>query len=499
MSTSSFTVIDKGGVVKSTPGATTSFEQVQIVGADSRFTANLLENWVATAATKNDGTAKLIADGHNVDLTRALGSYGWTVSNEGNSAKVTITGSVQNDTLTGGAGADTLNGGAGRDFLDGGDGDDSLTGGAGSDIFSCSAGNDTITDLGRDGDALNVNLYGNVRATLAADWTADLHSNNDGKVTLIANGHSVTLSGNNANGGEHVDGTAGWTITNAGNSKAVTFVGSLNNDTLIGGAGRDFLAGGAGDDSLTGGLGSDTFSCSAGEDTITDLGLGGDALNVNLYGSVTATLAADWAASQYSNNDGIVTLLANGHSVTLSSKDGFYNVGGVAGWTITNAGNSKAVSFVGSLNDDILIGGAGNDTIEGGAGKNQLYGGKGNDTIYGQGAQGELLSGDDGNDRLYAGDNGARLDGGAGNDWLKGGKSADIFAFQIKGGWGNDTIVDFQHGVDKLRFIGSQNDALSVVESHVGGDTVLTYGQSSITLVGIQVDTIKSDFIWGVG
>lgn len=296
MSTKSFTVNVNSGDVKTSLGSNTGYQQVQI-GTGRCFTATLLENWVATADTKNDGTAILWAKGHDVDLTLAKGSNGWRVTNDGNDHGVHFTGSSKNDTLVGGAG---------MDILDGGAGDDLLAGGKGSDIFCCNGGNDTITDLGRGGDALTVNTSGRVTAYLAENWTANQHSNNDGNVTLIAQGHDVTLS-------EILYGSKGWTITNAGNKTGINFVGSLNNDTLVGGAGADVLNGGKGNDWLVGGDGADTFEFDTsgwGNDVIVDFHQGTDHLNF-----IGSTLSA---ADVKEYHDGLNTVLKYGSSfITL--------------------------------------------------------------------------------------------------------------------------------------------------------------------------------------
>ena len=48
-----------------------------------------------------------------------------------------------------------------------------------------------------------------------------------------------------------------------------------------------------------------------------------------------------------------------------------------------------------------------------------------------------------------------QLTGGAGNDRLTGGADSDIFVFsKVAGGTGHDTIMDFQHGIDDIRFVG---------------------------------------------
>ena len=85
--------------------------------------------------------------------------------------------------------------------------------------------------------------------------------------------------------------------------------------------------------------------------------------------------------------------------------------------------------ITGNAGDDRLSGRAGDDQLHGGAGGDVLRGGNGND----------LLFGDAGDDRLI---------GGAGADELTGGGGADRFVFRP--GSGNDTVVDFEGGVDIL-------------------------------------------------
>ncbi|WP_424433944.1 M10 family metallopeptidase C-terminal domain-containing protein [Planktotalea sp.] len=60
----------------------------------------------------------------------------------------------------------------------------------------------------------------------------------------------------------------------------------------------------------------------------------------------------------------------------------------------------------------------------------------------------DTLNGDAGDDRLFGGDDDDVLIGGAGNDAMNGGEGADTFIFRQ--GDGNDTITDFEDGIDLI-------------------------------------------------
>ena len=51
------------------------------VSAGAAVNATLAANWTATTATSNNGTARVEANGFNVDLSAATGSQGWIVTN----------------------------------------------------------------------------------------------------------------------------------------------------------------------------------------------------------------------------------------------------------------------------------------------------------------------------------------------------------------------------------------------------------------------------------
>ena len=134
-------------------------------------------------------------------------------------------------------------------------------------------------------------------------------------------------------------------------------------------------------------------------------------------------------------------------------------------------GDSRANELYGTNVDDVIRGLGGNDELEGRGGNDRLYGGKGNDEI----------------------------DGGRGDDLLFGGKGADIFKFDSRDG--DDTIGDFQNGVDRIEFDIDRlgfNDL--TIQNNANGDAVITWNDpagSSITLTGVDASSLdRSDFIF---
>ena len=129
--------------------------------------------------------------------------------------------------------------------------------------------------------------------------------------------------------------------------------------------------------------------------------------------------------------------------------------------------------------NDVLSGLGGHDLLNGGNGADMLHGGTGND----------ILIGENGNDLLFGGDGRDVLAGGNGNDLLDGGAGADIFQFG-KGG-GQDTVSDFEVGVDRLALEAGIGVAGSQT-SDVNGDGVLdttvafTNGGGSAVLLGVS-------------
>ena len=94
-----------------------------------------------------------------------------------------------------------------------------------------------------------------------------------------------------------------------------------------------------------------------------------------------------------------------------------------------DVGNGKDNVLKGTLNGDVLVGRNGDDRLTGALGADILDGGAGND----------------------------KIDGGGGNDTLTGFTGKDTFVFAA--GSGNDTITDFELGLDVITFAGKRLQA----------------------------------------
>lgn len=105
-------------------------------------------------------------------------------------------------------------------------------------------------------------------------------------------------------------------------------------------------------------------------------------------------------------------------------------------------------------------------------------------------------------DLLWGNEVANMLDGGAGDDVLRGFEGDDTLiggagsdAFVFAGGDGDDTVADFEDGLDliDLSATGAAFGDLNVTQN--GADTVIDYGAGTITLAGIDAANISaSDF-----
>ncbi len=214
----------------------------------------------------------------------------------------------------------------------------------------------------------------------------------------------------------------GVTINLSNQTEGFTITGSAFADTITGSSAADFINGGAGDDILNGGDGNDTMIGGAGKNTF----IGGDGIDTVTYASAKMALG--------------INLQTTGPHGDIYS--GIEN----------------------------LIGGMGGDTLIGTDGENKLEGREGNDTLLG-GFGDDVLIGGMGNDILW-GDFGPHLPGAG----------ADTFVFETGGG--NDHILDYVIGEDKLDFS-------NVAGVHSFSDLHFTYIDSPTTINGALID-------WGV-
>lgn len=146
-------------------------------------------------------------------------------------------------------------------------------------------------------------------------------------------------------------------------------------------------------------------------------------------------------------------------------------------------GNDK---LFGENGNDRLDGENGNDLLRGGNGNDNLKGGKGNDRLYG----------DNGKDNLNGGAGRDKLDGGANNDSLTGGKGPDTFIF--KKDFGDDTITDFEDGIDKINMkkTGLSFSDLTIASDGAGGSEITT-SEGTITVENVLPGSLDaSDFVF---
>lgn len=189
------------------------------------------------------------------------------------------------------------------------------------------------------------------------------------------------------------------TPTDALNASFTVFTGSDLGDDTVGGDDNDSMTGGAGDDTLDGGAASDFIHGNLDDDL--------------LFG-----------------RDGKDTLYGGKGDDSINGNMGEDTVSGQLGNDSVRGGKGED-SVNGGQGDDSVYGDFDDDTVSGDLGNDFMRGGKGND----------IMLGSDGNDTLY---------GDLGSDTMTGGDGEDIFAFSAISS-GNDSITDFERGVDHIQ------------------------------------------------
>ena len=214
-----------------------------------------------------------------------------------------------------------------------------------------------------------------------------------------------------------------------------TIFGLDGNDTLRGSEGADTITGNNGNDTITGGNGGDFLYGNRGIDFINpgagvDLVDGGGSFDRVWYGDSAAGVIVDLTAGTGFGGNAEGDTIINIERVT----------GSAFGDIITGNGVTNAIKT--GAGDDLVFGLGGRDVIELQDGYDEAHGGDANDNILGH-AGNDKLFGDDGFDKLF---------GGLDDDELTGGLDADYFVFQTEGsiGFGLDTILDFENGIDRL-------------------------------------------------
>ncbi len=218
----------------------------------------------------------------------------------------------------------------------------SLLGKGAAPTVSTDASGRTVVELGS----------GNDNATLSQ--TAD------GGLEIRSNGHSVTLTAEQARDAVIRGGDGHDTITaDASVTQAVRIEGGAGDDRIEGGAGDDRLSGGEGNDVILGKGGDNSLRGEAGDDYLeggagNDRVYGGDGRDV-MYG-------LDGEDRMYGGNDRDYIDGGRGDDVA--------------------SGGAGDDQVIGGRGDDILLGGDGNDAVAGGQGSDTIRGGAGSDKLY---------------------------------------------------------------------------------------------------------------------
>lgn len=262
-------------------------------------------------------------------------------------------------------------------------------------------------------------------------------------------------------------------------ARANTWVQDLNRNAdthkgstfIIGSDGNDLIQGGKSNDYLEGRDGNDTFRDAGGYNVL----LGGKGHNVlDLQQSVkNFDFANDGAGNLYIRDaNGGISITREIGSI-MSKEPGFL-------WGLVKDDVTHSVTANGLADGNQLT-----------RYESSIKGGMGNDTLKAQ-AVGDWLFGLDGDDHLIGGKGNDVLIGGAGNDLLESGGGIDTFLFS--GAFGHDRVLGYQAN-DKLVFLGVQgvtpDDDFRAHATVVGQDTLLTFGNDSVTLVGVGLDSLS--------
>ncbi len=365
-------------------------------------------------------------------------------------------------TNTGGSGTDTAGSGGGADS-----GADSGSGGGNTD------------PSGRPAPVPGRTITGNDASQVISGTAGD-------DIINAAGGHDKVYSGAgndtiNLGWGNDVAGSGdGWDLVNGGWGNDTVF-GGAGNDTLRGGGGRDELWGGDGDDLVEGEDGNDKLGGGTGNDTING-GAGDD--------TVYAFRGDDRIGGGHGNDE----IWGGAGNDTIWGGPGSDTIGGFTGDDVIYGGWHADIIY-GGAGHDKLYGDGGHDKLYAGIGNDTLFGGWGNDTIFG-GSGNDFLAGDGGDDELWGGEGDDIIIGGTGNDIMAGGADADVFVFRA--GHMDDRIADFAINEDLLRIdidgLGYANLRISAS----GGNTVISTGEGTITLLGVSRWTLDADdFLFG--
>lgn len=373
---------------------------------------------------------------------------------------------TKNAVINGLNGADVFNYTSGYATISGGDGTERYD----SNIFGDKTG----------GDRLYFNGSAPVRLTFS--------STEDGVATLSGGRLNFTgIERVHLGNGNDVVNASSATLESAHSGTPVhglTIYTGGGNDSIIGTRTEDFIDGGAGNDTIRAGDGTDHIQSSTGNDLIYgDAGQDnirwgqGDPAEIvgndTIYGGADADVINIWINAGSENSVGVAVTISNVQNDGSTKGSATTTIGGARSdlafsqfetiWTHQGRDTiDGAAASVGSSNegfhgstrwgDDRLTGSRGHDTLEGGEGRDTITGGAGNDLISTNG---------DYYNRNAPGDR-------------------DVDTLIFRGGFGHDTILGFDNGLDRIDLGGA-----SYRETVTSEGTLLTVGSNSILLQNV--------------
>ncbi|WP_277576007.1 beta strand repeat-containing protein [Pseudomonas chlororaphis] len=140
------------------------------------------------------------------------------------------------------------------------------------------------------------------------------------------------------------------------------------------------------------------------------------------------------------------------------------------GRCLTDIGSTRGTEILASLRQAGDVNAAGFSLVLASIG--YTLGGSENDELYGDGGV-NLLLGLSGRDTIYGDAGNDTLDGGAGNDYLSGDAGSDIYRFSR--GWGQDTLNNFDSGIEKT-------DAIEFASNIASTDIAVTRSGDNLIL-----------------
>ncbi len=400
-------------------------------------------------------------------------------------------------------GDDRLSGGEGDDWLEGGSGADQLRGGPGVDTASYRSSGYSPNVIGITG--VEVRLYNGTARNEDAEGDTFV-----GTKTILHNDDEGDRQEITVPDIENLFGSAGNDIL-AGAHGPNRLDGYLGNDRLIGREGNDWLEGGAGSDLLMGGPGADVLRGGPDVDTASyEFSDGGVVVRLH---TVLETGGSGGEAEGDTFNGEIHTLTDGSGTTRELELPDIENLVGTDSNDIL-AGDFRSNFIWGQAGDDRLYGGpdGGHDFLFGGYGNDQVFGGKGYDRLFGGHGDDLLRGGPDGDyleselevldrERSTEFEIHTRIERfDYGNDRLEGGAGDDYFYFYPDGG--NDTILDFGNGEDRivLKAFEEIQSVTDLATQQQGGNLMIdlsSQGGGTITLQDYsEADLVDEHFVF---